>query len=91
MISNDMPSIKPNNNYEFTTRKHSNMSNTIPPVAPVSNYSYSQKYTNVVKNSMALGGDLEYRIIATTYTVTVYDNNGKLSTYTSNSTREYTV
>ena len=91
MISNDMRSIKHNNNYEFTTRKHSNMSNTIPPVAPVSNYSYSQTYTNVVKNSMALGGDLEYRIIATTYTITVYDNNGKLSTYTNNSTREYTV
>ena len=67
------------------------MSNTITAVAPISNYSYSQTYTNVVKNSMALGGDIQYRIIATTYTITVYDNNGKLSTYTNNSTREYTV
>ena len=94
MISNRMPSInhnKLNNNYEFTTRKHSNMSNTIPSVAPVSNYSYSQTYTNVVKNSMVLGGDNQYRIIATTYTITVYDNMGKLSTYTNNSSREYTV
>ena len=91
MISNDMRSIKHNNNYEFTTRKHSDMSNTIPSVAPISNYSYSQTYTNVVKNSMVLGGDNQYRIIATTYTITVYDNNGKLSTYTNNSTREYTV
>ena len=40
---------------------------------------------------MALGGDNQYRIIATTYTITVYDNMGKLSTYTNNSTREYTV
>ena len=90
MISNDMHTSN-KTNYEFTTRKHSNMSNTIPSVAPISNYSYSQTYTNVVKNSMVLGGHLEYRIIATTYTITVYDNNGKLSTYTSNSTREYTV
>lgn len=81
-------------NYEFTTRKHSNMSNinnTITPVAPISNYSYSQTYTNVVKNSMVLGGGIEYRVIATTYTITVYDNQGKLSTHSSNSTREYTI
>ena len=76
--------------YHFTTRKHP-MSDSIPPTSPITNYSYNQTVTTVTKKSVSNELTDNYTVKNTTYTITVYDVNGKLHTTSSNHTVSYTV
>ena len=63
----------------------------IPAINQISNYSYNQTYTKVSKNATSTAYNNEYTVKNITYTITVYDVNGKLHTTSTNHTTEYTV